>query len=532
MAPDEATARSESEDREDGETPRAPGRLVVASNRQPYRHEYGEDGGIEVDAPTGGLTAGLDPVVSSSGGTWIAWGDGEADREVADDEGRVAVPPGEESYTLQRVWLPEAAVEGYYYGFSNRVLWPICHEFVDLIDHRPEDRDWYRHVNREFADAIVDHADEESVVWLQDYHLGLAPAMVSEAVPPETTVAQFWHIPWPRAGAFRAVPDGRELLEGLLGNDLLGFHVESYVATFLDCVEEFVPGAAVDRETAIVGHGDGETRVVATPMGVDAESYDERSRAVDRSQWERLKERYDLPTEATVAVGVDRLDYTKGIPERLAAIEELLAEYPRWRGEFTFVQKGTPSRTDIPAYRDLGEQVRSEVARINDRFGTDDWRPIVYTEEFFSQEELCALYRYADAMIVSPLLDGMNLVSQEYVAASVDGGALVLSERAGATEVLGEDVYTIDPAATDSFAATIDEALSAPEAERTARMDRLREHVFDHDLEWWMDRQFDEIARCRNDGADRDGGRPGPGSETDSAAEPGPFSDSPLSDPE
>ncbi|WP_254768753.1 alpha,alpha-trehalose-phosphate synthase (UDP-forming) [Salinilacihabitans rarus] len=486
-----------------------PESLIVVSNRQPYRHEYadgetaggGEDGEadekrIVVDEPTGGLTAGLDPVLCETNGTWIAWGDGDADRDVVDEDDCVAVPPGDGEYTLRRIWLSESVVEGYYYGFSNRVLWPLCHGFPDLIEHRAGDLERYRRANGRFADAVAEHASPDDAVWLQDYHLGFAPAMIRESVPASTTVAQFWHIPWPSPTTFRGCPAAVELLRGLLGNDLLGFHVDRYVEAFLDCVDRFLPEANVDPGRGTVRYRDHETRVVSTPMGVDAAAHDRQSRAVDPSRWEAIRERYDVPADTAVGLGVDRLDYTKGIPERLAAIERLFERYPDWRGRFTFLQKATPSRTDVPAYRRLGEHVRAEVDRINDRFATDDWRPIVYTEDHLPREELCALYRRADVMVVSPLCDGMNLVAQEFAAASVDGdGALVLSERVGASDTLGEFAYTVDPTAIDPFAETVADALAASEPERRRRMRGLRERVFEFDLGWWMDRQFDHIRR-------------------------------------
>ncbi|MCU4974243.1 trehalose-6-phosphate synthase [Halobacteria archaeon AArc-m2/3/4] len=571
--------RQSSTDRsQDHQQSKGSGPLIVVSNRQPYRHEYAddddvdgdadddpptdvdddddataddgvadadadanadsepnspepEDSEITVDFPTGGLTAGLDPVLQQSGGTWIAWSDGEADRAVTDDDGCVAVPPDDESYTLQRLWLSEEAVEGYYYGFSNRVLWPICHEFPELVENRTGDQDWYQRVNRTFADAIVDHATEDAVVWLQDYHLALAPAMVREDVPDSTTIAQFWHIPWPNPQAFRACPNGRELLEGLLGNDLLGFHIDSYVETFLACVDRFVPEADVDYESRQVRYESSQTQITATPMGVDAESYDRTSRSLDGSCWRSLRERYDIPSDVAIGLGVDRLDYSKGIPERLAAVERLLERNPEWHEQFTFFQKATPSRTDIPAYAELGEYVRHEVDRINARFATRSWEPIVYTEDYVTKEELCTLYRRADVMLVSPLLDGMNLVAQEFVAASVDGqGALVLSERAGATETLGDDVFTIDPTRADEFATTIDAALTCPEIDRQQRMTRLRQQVFDGDLEAWMDSQFAAIDRIHGSGFESSF-RSGSDSDSDSDSGPEPTSGSSSKSP-
>ncbi len=496
--------------------------LIVVSNRQPYRHEFdgatareppidtaGGDREVTVDRPACGLTAGLDPVLEDAGGTWIAWGDGDADRAVTDGRDCIGVPPEDESYTLRRVWLTEEALEGYYYGFSNQVLWPLCHEFVDFLEFRPEFLEWYREVNGRFADAAVDHVTGESVVWLQDYHLALTAGMIREAAPQETTIAQFWHVPWPTPEAFRHCPGGRELLAGLLGNDLLGFHVDAYCTAFLECIERFVPGAVVDSRLGIVRYEGRETHVVATPMGVDAAAYDERAREAD-GEWAAFCEEYGISPGNAIALGVDRLDYSKGIPERLAGVERFLESAPGFHGEFTFVQKATPSRTEIPAYERHGEFVRSEVERINDRFATADWQPIVYTEAYLPEETLSALYRRADTMLVSPLYDGMNLVASEYVAASVDGdGALLLSERAGCHDLLGTFAYSIDPRWDGEFAATIERALTADDGERRRRMAGLRHRVFEHDLEWWMDAQFGEIDRVRRVTAPSRGRSPG-----------------------
>ncbi|QLK26756.1 trehalose-6-phosphate synthase [Natrinema zhouii] len=508
--------------------PSCPGSLIVVSNRQPYRHEYedepdpaqmsdpadrdgdppaGTDGGtqtgtqrsITVDEPTGGLTAGLDPVVQATDGTWIAWGDGDADFAVTDDRNCVAVPPDEEAYTLRRLDLSEEAVDSYYYGFSNRVLWPLCHGFPDLIEDRTDDFEWYRTVNEQFADAVSEHADDDSVIWLQDYHFALAPRMIRESVPDSATVAHFWHIPWPTPETFQHCPAGGHILEGLLGNDLLGFHIDRYVDQFLQCVNRFLPSATVDFAHRTVRYDGRTTRVVATPMGVDAESYDRDARSTDPDRLSALFEEYGIPENTKIGLGLDRLDYSKGIPERLAALERFFERNPDWRGEFTFIQKATPSRTEIETYERYGEQVRNEVQRINRRFETADWQPIVYTEDVLPHEDICALYRHADVMVVSPLIDGMNLVAQEYVAASVDGdSALLLSDRTGAHERLGSHALTIDPTDTDGVAAQLEHALSLSAYERQWRMNTLRQRVFDGDIESWMETQFDWIRRIHD----------------------------------
>ncbi|TMT86941.1 trehalose-6-phosphate synthase [Haloterrigena sp. H1] len=524
-----ASDRGRTADGSGDDGPNCPGSLIVVSNRQPYRHEFeaesasdpqsdpssdedpslGTDGGlaraarqrsITVDEPTGGLTAGLDPVVQETDGTWIAWGDGDADFAVTDDRNCVAVPPDEEAYTLRRLDLSEEAVDSYYYGFSNRVLWPLCHGFSDLVADRSNDFEWYRTVNEQFADAVTDHADEDSVIWLQDYHLALAPRLIRESVPDSATIAHFWHIPWPTPATFRHCPAGGHVLEGLLGNDLLGFHVEGYVDRFLDCVDRFLPAATVDRTRRTIRYDGETTRVVATPMGVDAEGYDSDARSTDRDRLTALFEEYGIPQGTTLGLGLDRLDYTKGIPERLAALERFFERNPGWRGEFTFLQKATPSRTEIGTYQQYGDLVRSEVKRINRRFETADWRPIVYTEDVLPREGICALYRHADVMVVSPLVDGMNLVAQEYIAASINGdGALLLSDRTGAHERLGSHALTIDPIDTDGTAAQLEYALSMSAYERQRRLNTLRQRVFSGDIQSWMETQFDWIRRVRGD---------------------------------
>ncbi|AHG02138.1 alpha,alpha-trehalose-phosphate synthase (plasmid) [Halostagnicola larsenii XH-48] len=498
-----------------------PESLIVVSNRQPYRHEFDDatdgssdsdsdsrpaesghstepDRKITVDEPAGGLTAGLDPVLCRSNGTWIAWGDGEADELAVDQNDCVHVPPDDEAYTLRRLWLSDEAVDSYYYGFSNRVLWPLCHGFEHLLDDRPGDLEWYRRVNEQFATAVSEHVSEESVVWLQDYHLGFAPALIRERVPDSVTIAHFWHIPWPSPETFDHCPAGRELLAGLLGNDLLGFHVDRYAELFVECVDTHLPDATVHRPTRTIRYDGNETRVVATPMGVDAPTYATTSREVDSGQWSSICSKYDISQSNAIGLGVDRLDYTKGIPQRLDALETFFERNRPWRGQFTFVQKATPSRTNIPAYQQLGETVRQRVERINDRFGTDEWQPIVYTEDILPQEDLCALYRNADVMVVSPVSDGMNLVAQEYLASNVDeSGALVLSNRAGAHEMLGSHAYTIAPDRTDHFADTLERVLTTARGEKRQRISVLRDRVFDADLDSWMRDQFVQMQRLR-----------------------------------
>ena len=465
----------------------------MVSNREPYSH-CREDGEVSVDRPAGGLTAALDPVMQAVEGTWVAWGDGDADREVVDENDRVAVPPEDPSYDLRRVWLDDEQVEGYYRGYSNQVLWPVCH--YDTAKMTPEPEFWrqYRETNVDFAEAVVEEVPVDGVVWFQDYHLGLAPRLVREERP-EAFLAHFWHIPWPSWDTFHACPQYEELLDGLLANDVVGFHTESYARNFLDCVEQ-ATDATVDRGSRSVSYRGRRTYVRSFPLGIDAARYAELSTdpAAD-DYWEEFREEYGVTDDTRLAIGVERLDYTKGIERRLAALERLWAEYPEWRGRFTYVQKGTESRSNIDEYSRLQNRVAAAIERVNDRFATDDWTPVVSLTDYVPEAGLAALYREADLALVTPVRDGMNLVAKEYVAAQTgDPGVLVLSELAGASEQLGDESVLVHPFDEAAFADAVADSLEMPEGERHRRMADLQRAVHAEDVYAWLEAQFETVA--------------------------------------
>ena len=459
--------------------------VVVVSNRQPFAHN--DDGDeVCVDVAHGGLVSGLNPFLRASGGTWVAWGDGDADRTVVDGNDCVRVPPDDPSYTLRRVWLTEENVRGYYYGFSNRVLWPLFH--ASLGNVHAEQGDWheYRAVNRTFADAVVEEAAgfDAPIVWFQDYHLALAPGVVRERLD-DAVLSHFWHVPWPDWDVYRACPHGRTLLRGLLANDVVGFHVDRYRANFLSCVDRALDGAVVDHGRGTVRFDGHTTTVGAHPLGVDVDGI---AAADDRgNNWTAFADRHGIDPDTTLALGVERLDYTKGIPERLRALELFWETNPEWRGELTYVQKATESRSLIPEYDALQTEVASTVDRINDRFGTDDWTPVVYTTEWLDTEEIYDLYRRADLALVSPLRDGMNLVASEFVAAQgEDPGVLVLSDQAGAHDRLGQRAVSVSPHEVDEFASAIETAVTMSPRERRERMNRLQIRVRSESLSNWV----------------------------------------------
>ena len=462
-------------------------RLVVVSNREPYEHRWSDEvGEIEVRRPAGGLTSALDPLLQALGGTWVAWGSGEADAAVVDKEHRVRVPPEEPRYTLRRVWLTRHDIHRYYLGFANQFLWPLCHLRPDLARIRSRYWERYRRVNRRFAEAVLEEArGAPAAVWVQDYHLALAPLLV-RAERPDLALAHFWHIPWPPIDIFRIAPQAPLLLRGLLANDLLGFHLPAYVDNFLRCAERLA-GARVDPErgTATL---DGHTcHVASLPISIDVRAFEAAGAAPGvEEQLARLRQRY-VPRGGWVGIGVDRLDYSKGLPEKLKALELLWERYPEFRERFTFVQVAVPTRSDIEAYDALSEKVDRQVWEINERFGTDTWKPVHLLRQSLPAERLAVLYRLSDVCIVSSVQDGMNLVAKEYVACQAEGrGVLLLSEFTGAAEEMAEAV-PVNPYAPEDFALRIRDALVMPEDERRERMAALRgstRSIFDwmHDV--------------------------------------------------
>lgn len=451
-------------------------RFVVVSNREPYEHRWGEYvGEVEVHRPAGGLTSALDPLMQAVGGVWIAWGSGDADGAAVDAHDRVRVPPEEPSYTLRRVWLDQRDIHGYYLGYSNQFLWPMCHLRPELTRARSRYWERYRRVNRRFAEAVLEETSgTTAAVWFQDYHLALAPMFV-RARRPDLSLAHFWHIPWPPFEIFRVTPQARELLQGLLANDLMGFQLPSFGAHFLHCAAELL-GAEVDWETGEATYAGHTCRVRAFPISIDVGAFQEAASVPGtEGRVTKLRERY-VRDEGQLGVGVDRMDYSKGLPEKLKALDLLWERYPEFRERFTFVQVAVPSRTDIEAYDDLTHKVERLTWEINDRYGTAEWRPIHLIKRSLSTDGLAPLYRAADVCIVSSLQDGMNLVAKEFVACQDqdDPGVLLLSRFTGAFEELTGSVE-VNPYDPEEFARRIRDALTMPHSERVSRLQEMRQ---------------------------------------------------------
>jgi trehalose 6-phosphate synthase len=449
-------------------------RFLVVSNREPYEHRWAEEvGEMSVRVPAGGLISALDPLLQALGGTWVAWGSGEADAAAVGDDDTLRVPPNDPSYTLRRVWLSHDDIHRYYLGFSNQFLWPLCHLRPDLTRIRARYWERYRRVNRRFAEAVLDETrGEPAAVWFQDYHLALAPEFVRSRRP-DLSLAHFWHIPWPPVDIFRLAPHGNHLLRGLLANDLLGFQLPTFAENFLRCAQR-LPDARVDWEESTVKLGGHLCRVGAFPISIDVEAFRaDASAETAEEQMRRIRQRY-APNGELIGIGVDRMDYSKGLPEKIKALEMLWEHYPEFRERLTFIQVAVPSRSDIEAYDELTRKVESQVREVNDRFGTGSWRPIQLVKQSLPASRLAVLYRMAELCIVSSLQDGMNLVAKEYVASQVDRrGVLLLSAFTGAAEEM-EGATLINPYDPEHVALVIRDALLRPEAERRSTMTELQ----------------------------------------------------------
>ena len=457
--------------------------FLVVSNREPYVHTMSGDR-VTYNRPVGGLTQALDPVMRASGGSWIAYGSGDADKKVVDEHNRVVVPPENPEYTLRRVWLTKEEVDGFYLGFANEALWPLCHVTFTPPIYRESDWEYYKRVNRLFADAILDEVgDRKAVVLVQDYHFALLSQLIKKQNP-SLTVGQFWHIPWPMYEVFRTCPWQEEILEGMLGNDLMGFHVPSFCHNFLETVE-FALKAEIDPQRSAVIHGGNTTVVEPFPISVDFDALSREAGTEEVEQeMENLRKELDLEGKY-IGVGMDRMDYTKGIPERLQALDKFFAGYPEYKGKVVFIQAGMPSRTQIESYQGIMQRIEDLINGINDKYGTDSWKPVIAMNRQLTPSMLAALRRLAHFCVVSSLHDGMNLVAKEFVSSRIDGdGVLLLSSFTGAATEM-QDAVLINPFAIGDFAEKIKEAIEMPEDERRRRMKAMRQIVAGNNIYRW-----------------------------------------------
>jgi trehalose 6-phosphate synthase len=460
--------------------------IVVISNREPYSHQW-KGTQIECVVPASGLVTALEPVLTACGGTWIAHGSGDADSQTVDHQNKLRVPPDEPQYTLKRVWLTHEEEIGYYYGFANEGLWPLCHIAHTRPIFRAEDWQYYQRVNERFAQAALEELKgvDEPCVLIQDYHFALLPRLIKKARP-DARVALFWHIPWPNPESFGICPWQRELLHGMLGADLIGFHIQYHCNNFLDTVDRALE-SCIDWEHFSVTRGHHQTLVKPFPISI-AHPEESSTLLVNEQSTRYAKEAVfsKLGAKATyLAIGVDRIDYTKGIQERFLAIERLLETHANYQGAFTFVELGAPSRTHIEQYRDFTAAIEAEAERINSRFQARQWKPIVFLKRHHSHEEIRPFYEAADLCMVTALHDGMNLVAKEFVCARSDErGVLVLSQFTGAAREL-RDALIVNPYNIEEMADAIHAALEMPLEEQGARMRRMRETLKERNVYRW-----------------------------------------------
>ncbi len=466
--------------------------FVVVSNREPYIH-ISTNEGIKCLIPASGLTVALDPIMRTSHGTWIAHGSGDADKQVVDIHNRVMVPPEDPSYTLRRVWLTNEEEQGYYYGFSNEALWPLCH----IVYTRPlfDEGNWntYKHVNQLFADAILDEIDgRKAFVFIQDYHLSLLSQLIKKENPNVIT-AQFWHIPWPNREAFRICPWHEEILHGLLGNDLLGFHLRYHCNNFLDTVDRLIE-AKVDWERYEVTCGGKKTAVRPFPISADFEKISEAAIQKEvTAEIDVIRNQWKIKNEI-IGIGTDRIDYTKGIPDRLKALDKLFLNYPEYKNNLVFFQLSAPSRTDIQRYRELNAEIDSLVEDINERHKSGDWIPIIHIKGHQSHHQLLAFNRLANFCIVSSLHDGMNLVAKEFVSSRTDNdGVLILSRFTGAAREL-EEALLINPYDLGDITEAIRSAIEMPKEMRKKRMKKMRKKVEENNIYKWAGDIISELT--------------------------------------
>jgi trehalose 6-phosphate synthase len=469
--------------------------VLIVSNREPYIHNRTESG-IELQTPASGLVSALEPVMRACGGTWIAHGSGSADHETVDKDDRLKVPPSSPAYTLRRVWVNEEEQDGYYYGLANEGLWPLCH--IAFVRPVFRDSDWqaYKLINERFADAVAREArTEDPIVLVQDYHFALAPRMIRKRLP-KAIIITFWHIPWPNAETFGICPWKEEILDGLLGSSIVGFHTQFHCNNFFETIDRFIE-SRIDREHSAVTLSGQETLVRPYPISIEWPPKAMEGQPSVEACRARVRERFVLPADHKIAVGIERFDYTKGILDRMRSIELLLDANPQWKGRFTFVQAAAPTRSKLPAYAMLQREAISLAEQINARYGSDGWRPVRLLIRHHEPFEVFELFRAADLCIVSSLHDGMNLVAKEFVASRDDDqGVLILSSFAGASREMSEALI-VNPYDGADMAKALDAALRMPPSEQAERMRLMRQQVREQNVYRWAGRMLVDAARIR-----------------------------------
>ncbi|MDQ3076480.1 MAG: trehalose-6-phosphate synthase [bacterium] len=464
--------------------------LIIASSAEPYTHGYYKDKLVVVRG-AGGLITALEPILKLNGGTWIAHGRGAADKEMVDENDRVMMPPGKKLYALKRVWVSKKNLKGWYYGLSNEALWPLCHNVFERPVFRQEDWDSYYDVNKQFADSILKEAEgkEKVIVWLQDYLLALVPQMLREKRP-DLIIGHFWHIPWPVADMFKIFPWDKETLEGMLGNQLIGFQRHSYCRNFLTSVSKTLQ-AKVDFDNLTITYKDRVTYVRHFPISIDYQAVAQSSRKNKKFGKSYIKEIVTGKYEY-LSLGVERLDYTKGVLERIKAIDRFLEKYPEYIEKFVHINVLVPSRTLIQRYEDLNRELETLIENVNFKYATATWQPIHILKESLPASQIYSFCKSANIALVTSLADGMNLVAKEYVTAGPDDGMLILSEQTGSADEL-QDAIIVNPYDIEALAESIKRALEMPKEERKQRMEKMRTIIANNNVYQWAGTFLNDI---------------------------------------
>ncbi len=470
--------------------------LFVVSNREPYMHVTDEStGAVKCIRPASGVVTAIHPILCACGGMWIAHGAGNADRKFVNSKDKLGVPPKDDRYILKRIWLNKEEEDGYYYGFSNEGLWPLCHNTHTRPIFRETDWNIYKKVNQKFADSILEELPAKNpFVFIQDYHFTLLGRLIKEKRP-DATIAIFWHIPWPTPESFSICPYQKEILDGMLGCDLIGFHVQSHCNNFLDTANRLLE-SRVDTEKFSVSRLNKETFIRAFPISVNGHmDKDADAPGLDKEIF-RIKKEFDLE-DKIIGVGVDRIDYTKGIVERVLAIDRFFEKYPQYKKKITFIQMAAPSRVHIKRYHDLMAEIDELVEKRNWKHMDGSWKPILYLKKHFSADEIVPFYKMADFCLVSSLHDGMNLVAKEYIAAKKDlSGVLVLSQFTGASREL-TDAVQFNPYAIEEFAEAIKTAIEMPVEEKKKRMGNMRKIIAENNIYRWAGNIMTELTALK-----------------------------------
>ncbi len=454
--------------------------FILVTNREPYSH-YKTKKGIICRKSAGGVVTALDPLMQKNKGIWIAWGSGSADFTVCGSENKLVVPEENPKYVLKRISLTKKEIENYYRGFSNSVLWPLFHLFVEKMHPKQEYWCTYRKVNKKFAQTVLSEMKKDELIWIHDYHLSLVPRFIRKEKP-DAKIAFFWHIPWPPWEIFGSLPQRNDILEGLLNSDFIGFHTSSYVNNFMNCAEKN-PNTKLDLKKRTIKSEHNKTKIRHVPLGV---SYTDFADSIlSQHAVKKARNLKKMHKNRDIILGIDRLDYTKGILDRLKAYESFLELYPEFKEKVVLVQIASPSRNKIDEYCAMKKEIDEAVGNINGRFGNEEWTPVMYFSRRMTQQSLLAYYKAADVSLITPLRDGMNLIAKEYAASKEDDGVLILSEFAGAAEELNEAIL-VNPFNVQETAGAIKTAIEMPNEEKKQRFQSMKKKVKDRDADWWL----------------------------------------------